>query len=192
MNTRAAKHSKASMEHGTSAAAVDLARYTLGGIDLDPASSSYWNRYTVKATRFYDRRANGLVQPWSGRVFVNPPGADAKAKTDTLVRPFWERLVEHWMRGALVGAFWWGYSLEQLQVLQSSPWDPSRCITLILGKREAHLVRPKEGGPPIEGESPVQANYATLIPSRAHDVALQQRARFVERGSRLGRIVRPL
>lgn len=44
----------------------------LGGIDLDPASSALANR-TVEATTYYTINDDGLDQPWSGRVWLNPP-----------------------------------------------------------------------------------------------------------------------
>lgn len=32
----------------------------------------------VKATAFYDRETNGLIQPWRGRVLLNPPYSKVK------------------------------------------------------------------------------------------------------------------
>jgi ParB family transcriptional regulator, chromosome partitioning protein len=52
--------------------AVEAARTAMGGIDLDPASCEAANRI-VRATKFYSIRDNGLIQPWSGKLWLNPP-----------------------------------------------------------------------------------------------------------------------
>lgn len=51
---------------------IDAARRTMGSIDLDPASSEIANR-TVQATVFYSKEDDGLIQPWFGNVWLNPP-----------------------------------------------------------------------------------------------------------------------
>jgi len=51
---------------------IDTARKTMGSIDLDPASSEIANR-TVQATTFYTKEDNGLIQPWFGNIWLNPP-----------------------------------------------------------------------------------------------------------------------
>lgn len=109
MSRTAARHSCDSPEWFTPRPFVEAAREVLGAIDLDPASHREANRI-VRARRFYDQRANGLRRPWSGRVFLNPPGG--------LVVEFWHRLIDSWEARAIVGAIWIGYSLEQLQTLQ--------------------------------------------------------------------------
>jgi hypothetical protein len=44
----------------------------MGAIDLDPCSNSR-EIPNVPAVRHYTVEDNGLVQPWEGRVFLNPP-----------------------------------------------------------------------------------------------------------------------
>lgn len=51
---------------------IAAVRSVLGEIDLDPASS-VWANATVHATHFYSKEYDGLIRPWSGRVFMNPP-----------------------------------------------------------------------------------------------------------------------
>ena len=51
---------------------IQLAREVMGAIDLDPASSTKAQE-VVRATRFYDLQDNGLLKPWTGRVWLNPP-----------------------------------------------------------------------------------------------------------------------
>jgi phage N-6-adenine-methyltransferase len=40
-----------------------------GGFDLDPCATPE----NAKCPRFFTRAQDGLAQPWTGRVFVNPP-----------------------------------------------------------------------------------------------------------------------
>ena len=52
---------------------IDLVRDVFGGvIDLDPASHVYANK-TVRANTFFSKNVNGLIRPWYGNVWLNPP-----------------------------------------------------------------------------------------------------------------------
>jgi len=51
---------------------IESARKVLGIINLDPATSVLAQE-TVKANIFYTESDNGLVQQWSGPVWMNPP-----------------------------------------------------------------------------------------------------------------------
>lgn len=73
---------------------LEAARAVMGGIDLDPASSAAANEM-VQAERFYSAVENGLEQPWSGRVWMNPP------YSSDLVGLFTAKLVKHWAAGDL-------------------------------------------------------------------------------------------
>lgn len=52
---------------------IELARETMGDIDIDPASCEVANTYLVKATQYFDKHSDGLIQEWNGRVWLNPP-----------------------------------------------------------------------------------------------------------------------
>jgi len=54
---------------------IKMVRKVLGKIDLDPASSNR-AQHVVKAEMFFTGTTpndNGLIEPWHGRVFLNPP-----------------------------------------------------------------------------------------------------------------------
>ena len=59
-----------SVEHYTPPEIIEAVVACLGAIDLDPCSD---DEYHVPATRAYTRTDDGLRQPWSGRVYMNPP-----------------------------------------------------------------------------------------------------------------------
>ncbi len=112
-------HSADSPEWYTPSDIVERARRVMGVIDLDPMSHAEANR-TVRATKYYTARQNGLTKDWVGRVFINPAGG--------LVNLAWEHLYDT----APVEWVWIGYSLEQFQTLQRvgvfHPLEYSICI----------------------------------------------------------------
>lgn len=67
--------SSASVEWYTPAYLVEGAIAVMGAIDCDPCSNP--PPYNVPATVHYTRDDDGLIQPWAGRVFMNPPYGDA-------------------------------------------------------------------------------------------------------------------
>jgi len=73
-------------DYWTDAELIERARATLGGcIDLDPASAWHPNSHVVKAKRFYSVTENGLVNPWFGRIWLNPPFSEWKSWADKVV-----------------------------------------------------------------------------------------------------------
>jgi hypothetical protein len=71
---------------------IEAAREVLGSIDLDPASCKLAQE-TVQAKTFFTQEEDGLVQPWRGRVFLNPP------YTIGLITKFVEKLCHHFEAG---------------------------------------------------------------------------------------------
>jgi len=71
---------------------LDAARAVLGTIDMDPASSAVANQ-AVGAALFYAAEDDGLLQPWKGRLFMNPP------YSRPLCGQFCARMVEQWRYG---------------------------------------------------------------------------------------------
>jgi hypothetical protein len=75
----------------TPAEVIEAARASFGGrIDLDPASCERAN-LTVRADRYIAPPADGLLAPWFGNVWLNPPG---KKEGDPRHQPalWWEHL----------------------------------------------------------------------------------------------------
>lgn len=60
------------VEYYTPAAIIEAVRRTMGGIDLDPASSPTANR-VVQARSIFTPADDGLSQRWHGRVWMNHP-----------------------------------------------------------------------------------------------------------------------
>jgi len=143
MPTPKALHSKSTPKWGTPSLIIEKARVLLGDIHLDPASSAEFNQL-VRALLFYTEHDNGLVQPWAGNVFLNPPGG--------LVKEFWERLIEHVSTGIVEKAFWVGFSVEQLCLLADQEFHPMDFSFCVLRKRLAfNTENLASGGSPSHG-----------------------------------------
>lgn len=103
---------------------IDAARAVLGEIDLDPASCSQANE-TVKAKKYFDLNTNGLIQQWSGRVWLNPPYGTTGVTTNrgqSNIRLFSEKLIGCYEAGEVEeaillarsdpGAYWFAALLD--------------------------------------------------------------------------------
>lgn len=81
----------------TPAEVIALARKVLGDIDLDPASCPEAQR-VVLAGDYYDKESNGLLQPWHGRVWLNPP------YSAPLIQHFIDKTIQEWRDGNIAEA----------------------------------------------------------------------------------------
>jgi ParB family chromosome partitioning protein len=155
-----ALHSKATPEWYTPVEYVEAARRVMGGIDLDPASCALAN-LTVKAARFFTKDDDGLAQAWSGRVFLNPPGG--------LVREFWRKLIAESVSG-VNEAVWIGYSLQQLQTLQTADtFGPLEMANTFCVPRRRIAFIDATGKP---SKSPTHANYIAYFGPRSIEFML--------------------
>jgi hypothetical protein len=68
---------------------VALARKTMGWIDLDPASNAFSQSY-IGAKHHYTKEDDGLIKPWHGNVWLNPP------YSFPLVEQFTIRMLQHY------------------------------------------------------------------------------------------------
>ena len=63
---------------------IESARKVMGSIDLDPASSKEAQKI-VRATKYYDSKADGLKKNWKGNIWLNPPYSNVKLFVDKLL-----------------------------------------------------------------------------------------------------------
>lgn len=116
-----AQHSSEHNEHYTPESIVTPARTVLGHIDLDPASCPIGNE-VVLAKTFYSE--NGLLLPWFGNVFLNPPGGRAEIPglgTNSNAVLWWAKLAAEYERGNVQAAIFIGFTLEILSTAQGMP-----------------------------------------------------------------------
>ena len=110
-------HNSGNNERYTPEYIIELARKTMGDIDIDPASCEIANKLLVRATRYFDKETNGLHQKWKGRVWLNPPYERG------LIESFIDKLLEEYRVGNTTEAIvlthnasetrWYGRLLEE-------------------------------------------------------------------------------
>ncbi len=76
---------------------IESVRQVLNEIDLDPASCQTAQQ-VVRAKKFYTTQDDGLSQPWSGSVWLNPP------YSMPLIEQFTARLVHEYQGGEVSAA----------------------------------------------------------------------------------------
>lgn len=154
------QHSSASPEHYTPIEIIEAARITMGGIDLDPASTRSVNERRVKATSYFSRVDDGLSRAWQGRVWLNPPGGKVKNKSSAAI--WWGKLAEEYRSGRVTQGVFLGFTLEVLSTSQDAgiwigelPFCIPRSRIEFLQERDGEFVA---------GESPTHANVIGFLP----------------------------
>lgn len=157
-------HLSKTAEHGSPPLFIETARNLMGGIDLDPASSAFWNKI-VKAKRHYTKRDRSLTRPWArlrclqNRVFLNPPGDDH----GLLVKAFWEKLVKEYLAGHVTQAWWVGFNMQQLTSLQiGEQLCPLDFPTVFPRRRSRYYAKTPAGA--LRENGPLHGSYCTWLP----------------------------
>lgn len=126
---------------------IRLARNVLGEIDLDPASDR-WANQRVQAKHYYTELDDGLVQPWRGRVFLNPPGGHVKIEgmkaRQSKSALWWHRLDQEYWQGRIDAAIFVAYNLEAF--LNTQRWPGRPCQAYPFCVPDKRLVFPSSGG----------------------------------------------
>lgn len=106
----------------TNSRIIKAATTAMGGvIDLDPASCREANAI-VDANKFYGFRENGLLQPWHGNVWLNPPYGN------------WEE----WVPKTL--AEWHGGKVEQICLIATSRVTTAQMFHPLVREADALVV----------------------------------------------------
>lgn len=169
------QHSSRTDAWGTPTDILNAARYVLGEIDFDPASSAAFNE-RVKAKRYYTEHDDALSKPWpiNCSVYLNPPGGKYGGKSKTAL--FWDRLLAYRDEGLLRHAVFMAFSLEALQTTQRCREPMLRYPLCVPRKRIAFVTH--DG---LVGEAPSHSNCIVYVPG-----FLDERRKFKEAFSKFG------
>ncbi len=116
---------------------IEAARVVLNGIDLDPASCAVANEI-VKAKRHYTQREDGLIQPWYGSVWLNPPYG--KINNKSTIELWIKRLIREYRTGNVTQAILLTTCDSDNQWFQLL-WDYVICFT----NHNVHFFKPMHG-----------------------------------------------
>lgn len=123
---------------------INAARAVLGSIDLDPASCDEAQK-VVKAKTFYSQEDDGLIQPWFGNVWMNPPYSGGK------VDLFIKRLIEFYQQNEVIGA------IVLTNNATDTEWfhlitEVSAAICLVAGRIKFHTANSDDSSTPSQGQ----------------------------------------
>lgn len=193
-----AQHSCESIEHYTPSHIVELARELMGSIDLDPASCALVQE-TMRAEAWYGPGSplgeDGLIEPWLGHVFLNPPGGKVDGEGRAIFLGCGKRdapnagacgiEAPHRHEGVLSSAaFWWGmlahkwetdeidqalfvgFSLEFLRSAQQLPVHQPLTFPFVVPLQRIAFDALDEQGQRVSSKSPTHANVLVWLPPK--------------------------
>jgi hypothetical protein len=133
----------------------------MGGIDLDPASSVLANEVGgINARKIFTIEDDGLSQPWSGRVWLNPPGGRVGQRSRAAV--WWDKLLSEYSSGRVKQAIFLGFSLEILATSQDSLlWVGE--VPFCVPRRRMQFLREIDGKL-VPGTRPTHSNVIAYLP----------------------------
>ena len=173
------QHSNDTDSWGTPDEILVASRIVLGGtIDLDPASSTFFNT-RVRAKQFYDQYNDGLIHHWNTytnyphdweprSIFLNPPSGRYNSKTDMLSgnlryikgrwinKLFWQKLLDEVFEGRVSHAIYIAYSIEQMQTTQIDCTKSILDFPMCIPNRRLDFVN-------TQGEKKEQGTHASAI-----------------------------
>ncbi len=164
-----AQHSAASVEHYTPVEIIEAARATMGGIDLDPASTLSVNAARVRAGAIFTRADDGLSKEWRGRVWLNPPGGRIGNRSSAAM--WWRKLCQEWWLGRVPQAVFLGFSVEILATTQGPEEMWIGNAPFCIPRKRISFLQESSPGVFEPGESPTHSNIIAYLPSKDEDVA---------------------
>jgi hypothetical protein len=155
--------SSESNEWYTPAHVIELARDVLGGIDLDPASSTEANE-TVKALSYCTIEEDGYSQPWGDtenptRVWLNPPYGKEDGERETNAMRWSRKLISEYNAGRVDSAILLVKAALGYEWFEQLWYDYPTCLL----RKRLSFVRP-------DGSGDGQAKHATALIYLGKDV----------------------
>lgn len=179
-------HSSKSVEHYTPSWLTALARLTMGGIDLDPASCDVAQQ-TVQATNCFadDGALGGLGMQWYGRVWLNPPGGKLNRVTllplprgptgvqggpgFSAAAVWWHMLQGEWASLRVSQAIFLAFNMSVFRTAQSLECRPPFHFPMCVPSERIKFDVIDADGVRRPGESPPQDSAIIYLPDVPRD-----------------------